>query len=124
MSVSPPKVYEVNGQVCKVLSAFEASGSTGNKLLVAAATGKVHRVMGWIAQGGTATRSDFRLRTAVAGNYLMAPLRVPGNNDIVSADRQDLTDSGYMETNVGDALYADVTNASINLTVFYITYTP
>lgn len=120
-TISPPQLYFVNGTTCKVFPAIEASGTTGNKLLIAGVAGSVHRVIGWIAQGSTATAAAFRLRTAIAGSYLMAPLQVPGNTAF-PADKQNMWDAGYLETVAGDALYVDVTAAALNGTFFCITY--
>lgn len=94
-----------------------------NQQLVAAMTNIKIRVMGWIAQSNTGTASAFQLKSNSAGTTIMAPLTVPPVTNGLS-DKLPIFDSGYMETSAGHGLYVDVTGADLNLTLFYITYSP
>lgn len=120
--VDPVRLYE-SKEVCKVQAAFVEATVAANTSVIAAVSGKRHRVMGWIAQCDTATVGTFQLKSASAGTMLMAPLAAP---PVTNGDTHTLpiTDSGYMETNTGEGLFVDVVTGAVNLTVFYITYIP
>jgi|LakMenE18May11ns_1017448.scaffolds.fasta_scaffold9869298_2 hypothetical protein len=119
----PIRLYEINGEVCTVQCATLAAPLALNQTLVPAVTGKRIRVMGWIAQSGGAVVGAFGLKNGATGAYIMFLKRVPAITDGL-IEKLPIVDCGYMETSTGTALGLDVTDAAVNLTVFYIEYTP
>lgn len=120
--ISPVGIYEINGQRCKVLCAVIELGTGNNQSVVASASGKIHRVMGWEAQGTTATVPYFYLKSGT-GTLISTRLSVPGNGSGL-IDRRPIVHSGYCETAAGDALLIDITTAALAMNVFYVTYAP
>lgn len=122
--VNSLKKYEVNGQVCPVISAGATHTAGNDRTIVAAATGKRHRIMGYVAQSAAAgATSGFVIKAAAAGRALNALTEAPASGaglPFVLA----ISDAGYDESDTGAALVVDVYVSSLNLTVYYITYTP
>ena len=121
--VDPLRIYETPSGVVQLTCTPFNGAVANNQSVVASASGKRIRVMGWVAQSSTAVVGTMLLKSASGGTALMAPLAVPvitaGSND-----KLPVIDSGYFETNTGEGLFCDVTVAAIALTLFYITYTP
>jgi len=120
--VDPVKKYQINGEALKILPAVATCVVGTNKLVLAAITGKIIRVMGWNVSTAGAVGSFF-LKSASGGtaitNVVDVPAATTGYNEF-----KPIVDSGYCETNVGEGLYADIFTTDIYLTIFYIAYTP
>lgn len=117
------RMFQVNNNVCPLLS-IPFNGAVGNnQLLVAAVTGKRIRVMGLIAQSDTATVGRFQLEDGSGGAQISAALSTPPvtNGDVLFMP---IVECGYCETSTGTGLYCDIVTAAINMQVWYITYTP
>jgi hypothetical protein len=121
MIISPPQVYEVKGEVTKVLCSTNAYGTGNNQSIVTAVSGKIIRVMGFTSSGTTV--HSIGLKSNSGGTVLYAhyaDTTIDGIPYLLP-----ITDSGYFETTVSHGLFADITSANaVNLNVFYITYTP
>lgn len=122
MSIDPTKIFLINGTNAPLLAIPAALGVSVNNILVAVAAGKRHRVMGWIAQGSGAGVSTFQLKSS-GGAFIMGALAVPGNGAGLN-DKLPISNTGYFETLTGEGLQVDIAGAAIQMTVFYITYTP
>lgn len=119
----PLRIFETPKGVSQLTAATLAAGVANNQTLVAAVSGQRVRVMGWIAQSSTAAIGLFSLKDGNAGTVLMQPLAVP----VITAganDKLPIVESGYFETSTGVGLFTDVTTAAVNITIFYIAYTP
>lgn len=125
--VDPTRLYEINAagsgaQVCPVLSAHLEAAAVFNQTLIAAVTGQRIRVMGWTCGSTTATAGGFALKNGPAGARFHAQF-APANTALPFV--MPIADSGYFETSTSTALGLDVGGGSnINITIFYITYTP
>ncbi len=121
--INPLKVYEVSGEVCPLLCARLAATVANNQQVIAAVSGKRHRIMGWLIQSNGAGTSTFIFRSASGGTALFGPHLILANTAGV-IDHLPIVDTGYHETNTGDGLFIDVTTTAATIQVFYITYTP
>jgi hypothetical protein len=117
----PVRIFQVNGEVCKLLSAFQVVPVAGNNTLVAAVAGKVIRVMGWNAQSNGAVGS-INFKDGSGGTTLHA-VNTPANT-AGDSDKQPIVECGYFETSSGVGLFGDCGTTAQLLTIFYITYTP
>ena len=67
--IDPVKKFQVNGEALKILPAVATCVVGTNKLVLAAITGKIIRVMGWQASTAGAVGSFF-LKSASAGTAI------------------------------------------------------
>lgn len=129
--IDPIRYFEVKGQVCPLLAVANAAIAVANNTQIIAAipavagvsAAKVIRVMGWSLQSTGAGFPSILFKSNSAGTALTAPIFIPSNAAGLS-DRLPIIDTGYFETSAGHGLFVDVTVATINSTIFYITYTP
>lgn len=123
--ISPPKYYEVNGQVTPVICASGQHTVGANRTVVAAITGKRVRIMG--LQGcaeSIAGYGSIQFRDASGGTFISSLIYLY-QADKPSPQFWPIVDSGYgIETAAGNGLYIDVAVNTVNLNVFYIAYTP
>lgn len=121
--IDPTKIFQVNGVASILMSAQLQGIVASDQQVVAAISGKRIRLMGWLAQSQAATPGSFLFKNGSGGGGFMAPQFAPQNtNGLV--DRQPITNSGYFETTTGIGLYVDIVAQPVNVTVFYIIYTP
>lgn len=126
LGIDPLKYYRRKGRHSEALVVKSAPKelSTGtNQVVVAAVTGKRIRVMAMYGHSNTATRSQVELIDGSGGSSLLHPTEFPGTND-ENTFHLPPWDAGYCETSTGTGLYANVTGAAADFTVFYIEYTP
>lgn len=124
VTISPTKYYVINREVCVLKTAQVSLTVAANQVVVAAVTGKIHRLMGMCAQSNTATVGSFTLSSNSGGTRIWAPTSVPPttNGDTFQLP---IVDAGYTEvTTAGHGIYASVAGGAINMNLFYITYTP
>ena len=124
--IDPLKYYERRGKHSEtlVVKSIGKAMTTGNdQQVIAGVSGKRLRIMGWAAQSNTSTVGWYQFEDGSAGSDLASVLYAPASN---SAQTQQfpITDSGYFETSTGTGLYADIGTATVNLTIFYVEYTP
>lgn len=121
--IDPTRIYEINGEVCPLLSTPLLTLAVGNnQAVVSAVTAKKIRVMGWIlSANAVATNPGVALKDGNAGTVLAGTI-LPAPE--VKNDKLPIVDSGYFETTAGTGLYADITTATAKVQVFYIAYTP
>jgi hypothetical protein len=124
MSVSPPKIYEVNGQVCKVKSKFvEIVAGAGSTTIITAITGQIIRVMGvLVSSAGAAGAGAFVLQDGSGGTSLLTT-STPDTTKLPGL-LLPIVDSGYFETTVSVGLYGVAAAANQYANIFYITYAP
>ncbi len=119
--IDPIRLFEVAQQVSTITPGFITGTIATNITIVSGVTDKRIRVMGWEAQNVGSATANLVFRKANAGSpatqkYYLAPL------DIID---KPITNSGYFETaSTGQDLVCDIAGDLINLTVYYITYTP
>ena len=124
MPIDPTRIYEdANSGVLKILSRVIVLGVAVNTSVVAAVAGQRIRVMGLVAQSVGATAGSFQLKSNSAGTMISSIVFAPPITAGLT-EKLPITDSGYFETSTGHGLFADATVASINLNVFYISYSP
>lgn len=99
---------KINGQSYTVKRAFLAQGSTGDRDLVAAVTGKKIRVLALVANGVGA--AAFRLESGAAGTALSGVLSVSLANGIGTFVLP-YNEQGWFETAAGAALSVEHTGA-------------
>lgn len=116
----PTRLFEIKGQVSTVTPAILTGTVNNNQSIKTAVTGKRIRVMGWEAQGVGPAISNLVFKSASGGSAISQKYYF-SYLDIISMP---ITDSGYFETNTSEALVCDIAGDVINLTVYYITYTP
>ena len=121
MIVSPPKYYEVNGQVTPVIGFGKDFAVGNNQQVIAAVTGKIIRVMGFSLQSTTAVNSLIYLKNGSGGGMFHIQWTPASNQPIVPFD---VCDGGYFECSVSTGLYTDVVTAAGIVNVNYIVYTP
>lgn len=122
LMISPPQIYFVNGDTCKLNAGLDFSGATGFQTVVAGVTGKIHRLMGMILQS-PGTVGSVAVYSNSGGTVILSPITAPaastGNAFVLP-----IADSGYCETLVGQALAVGVSTQAVNGSYFYITYKP
>lgn len=118
--IDPTRIFEINGQVCPLLNYPAAIAVGNNRQMVAAASGKRHRVMGWKAQGDTGV-SSMALKSASGGTFLTTALTMP-SNAAGSFDFLPIVACGYMETLTGEGLFVDVATNVLLINLWYVTY--
>lgn len=123
IQTDPVRYYQVNGDNCKLLQANIALAPGNNQQLVAAISGQIIRVLGWIAQGPAAGFPSFSLKSNSGGTVLTPHFFVP-NNAAGLTEKLPINNSGYFETTVSQGLFADINVANLNMLIFYIVYTP
>ena len=124
MNYFPQKYFKTEKDgVIKVNTALETSGTVGNKTLATAVAGKKHRVIGWIAQTANAAIGSYSFTDGSGGANITAPMTAPVNTNGVK-DIIEIKPEGCCETSVNIALAVTTVTQPVNLTVFYITYTP
>ena len=117
------RYIEINGTVCTVLTSAVTMTVGANRTVVTGVSAKRIRVIGWIANSTNATAGSWGLRSASGGTVIMYGVPFPGLGGGFP-DRQPMYKTGYMETNTGEGLFADVATADMNLCLFYVVYTP
>lgn len=120
MSYDPTRIIMIKGQVSKVLCAFGILTVGGNQTLITGVSGAIYRVMGLIAQSDAAPQGYFRLKTGTS--QIMAYITAPPST--APPFLLPIVETGYWETNSGDALGIDVSANTIDISVFYIAYKP
>ena len=130
-TVSPPKYFEVggsggSGQTCKLKSITSAGIVGNNRTVVAAITGKIIRVMGFIV---CPTVNNFALGnipyiTLKDGSGGTGLILYGVANGLGGSLGLPVVDSGYAETTVSTGLFMDIAIYDVYYTVFYIDYTP
>lgn len=123
--IDPKKYYERRGRHSEStpLKTVVAELSTGNNQeVVAAVTGKSIRVMGFDAQSDTSTQGELEFIDGSGGSALYMSLYCPPSTS--EPFQKLINDTGYFETTAGTGLFVDVVTAAINITVYYIEYTP
>ena len=126
LRVSPPKYYEVNLQVCKVLTFADVVVVGANRTLITAVAGRIIRVMGLalapsVTNFALGATPSLQVKNGSGGASLLL-LAIP--NGLNGSSLLPITDSGYCETSSGVGLFTDVNGTNAFVTVFYITYAP
>ena len=126
LRVSPPKYYEVNGEVCKVLSNSQVHTVGANRTILAAISGRIIRVMGLclapsVSNFALGATPSIEVKNGSGGASLML---LASPNGLNGSFLLPIVDSGYCETTSGVGLFTDVNGTNAFLTVFYITYAP
>lgn len=125
MKIDPTRIFEIKGQVYKLLVASDVALVGNNKIIVAAASGKITRVMGWLVSNATTTSGVYFSLHSSGGAKIATGVVLNANNAAGYAPgRQPITESGYGETVVGESLQMDIGTDNIYYNVYYITYTP
>jgi len=115
--ISPPQHYQINGEVTPLRSQTTPFATGTNQVAVTAITGKIILLMGWYAYSAG---GGFNLKDAAAGAGIFFGPGVLNGIDLLP-----VIESGYgVKTTAGNALGIDVATAAVNLTIFYIAYTP
>lgn len=97
--------------------------STGNnQSIVSAVSGKRIRVMGFDAQSNTTTQGELEFIDGSGGSALYMSLYCPPSSS--PPFQKDISFTGYFETSTGTGLFADCVTAAVNVTVYYVEYTP
>ena len=119
-AIDPIRTFQsTNGDTLKVKTLF-ATPAVGTTTIFATPAGKIFRIMGWKLQSNDAAPGFLTLRSSTT---ILAALTTPSN---VNGETNDLplTDSGYMESGVGESIIADVTTTLQIIHLFYVLYTP
>lgn len=119
--IDPVRVYEINGQVCPVLSKYTGFAPGANQTVIAAVTGKRIRVMGLHATPSGAGNPSIILLNGSGGTQLFAAVM---QANTVGPLYLPIVDSGYFETSTTTGLFATTATANIDVNVFYVEYTP
>jgi hypothetical protein len=116
----PIRLYEINGEVSKLQCRAVSIAVSNNATVIAATTGRIIRVMGFVIQGdgGVAkvTFKDGSGGATIFGPIVVSSSTTPGQLAI------GIVNSGYFETSSGVGLFADVATTAANFNVFYISY--
>jgi hypothetical protein len=121
--IDPIRVFQIKGHVSPLKNSSLIHTVGANRQVVAAVTGQRIRVMGWLAQSTGAAVSNFGLKSASGGTFILAGVVVPMiTNGVI--DKLPIVETGYCETNTGEGLFVDVITSDLSLNLFYITYTP
>lgn len=123
LQIDPIRIFEIGGQVSKVLAAPFSTAVGNNQAVIFAVSGQIIRVVGWTAQGSGGAIGSFNLKDGNGGAVIHAPIFFPPNTNGQS-EKAPIAYTGYAETSVSTGLYSDVVTAGINATFYYITYTP
>ena len=62
-SIDPLRMFEVQGQVSQLSNARLAAAVANDQVIIAAVTGKRHRIMGWVIQSGGAGTTTISLKS-------------------------------------------------------------
>ncbi len=123
MKIDPIRVYEINGEVCPLKSAFAVVGVSTNTSLIAGITGRRIRVMGAFISSQGAAVSTFSLKNGSGGSVLFGAT-APSNAVATPNIFLPINDSGYVETSTGTGLFSDVATTAAAITIFYVDYIP
>lgn len=126
LTIDPVRIFEIKGNVCKLLNAAGSATVGSNRTVLTAISGKIIRVMGWkVTSAGSAAGTYFTLLSASGGTTILNGVGVPPNNGAsIQTETGIITSSGYCETVVGEGLYMNVGGADIYYNIFYLAYTP
>ena len=116
----PVRIYEVSGEVCKLQCKAVSIAVGNNATVIAGITGRIIRVMGWLAQGDGGV-SKITLKNVSGGATLFGPITVP-SSATPSQFSLGVTNPGYFETTSGVGLFADIVTTAAIINVFYIDY--
>ena len=94
-----------------------------DRQLVAAVTGKIIRLMGWIIESESRTDMTRVYLKNGAGATRGISLDAAVANLVGPPTRQPITESGYGECDVSVALMCDVATSDAYITTYYIQYT-
>lgn len=122
-TIDPIRIYQVNGEVCPLKSAFAVVGVSTNTSLIAALTGRRIRVMGAFISSQGAAVSTFSFKNGSGGTVLFGAT-APSNAVATPNIFLPVNESGYVETDTGVGLFCDVATTAAAITVFYIDYIP
>lgn len=127
LMIDPTRIYQIKGEVSKVLCASGGNTVGVNRTIVTGITGKLIRVMGWIITPVTtalpANNSYFSLKSASGGTVIMNAMGLLAG--VGGNDKLPIVDCGYAETlATGDGLFMDIVGSDLYWNIFYITYTP
>lgn len=124
LPIDPTRVYQINGDAVKI-QVFSASLSVANnQVIVAAATGKITRVMGWLVNNATTTGGALFTLHSSGGHAIVTGALMNANNAAgYTPERQPIIDAGYDETVVGDSLLIDIAVAAQYVNIYYVQYT-
>ena len=122
-ATDPTKVFFVNGSTRQLYTGFITAGVASDQQIIAAISGQRIRVMGWTANAIGATVGTYLFKSASTGTARTAAITSP-STALALQQLFPITASGYFETNTGEGLFVDVATAAVNITVFYISYTP
>jgi hypothetical protein len=116
----PIRIYEINGEVCKLECKAVSVVVSSNATVIAAITGRKIRVMGFVIQGDGGV-SKITFKDGSGGATLFGPITV-SSSATPSQLAIGIVNSGYFETSSGVGLFADVVTTAANMNVFYIDY--
>jgi len=119
--MDPIRKYEIQGQVYTLLTAPGNAVVGLARVVVAAVAGKAIRVMGWRLQAQAAAAS---VTMTSSGGTLLHDLVGVDALATYRPDVQDVIDSGYFSTLVGEGLNFDVLGGAVYYNVYYLSYTP
>lgn len=123
--IDPINLYEIKGVPCKITPAVVDLAVGNNQSIIAAVTGKVHRLMGLVLQGSlAATIPRIYLKSNSGGTLISGGYWAPSGITNGGSFYLPIVDSGYGETTVGHGIFADVTVTSISGCLWYLSYTP
>lgn len=128
ITVDPRRIYQVNGQVCRITTVVVQKVGTGTGTVVSGVSGKVIRVMGFLLTGnGDELSVSF---SSSGGTFLSGAIQLPPLLSYTNVFLP-ITDSGYFETLTSEDLRITLTNASginpgsiVSGTLFYLVLTP
>lgn len=119
--IDPIRIMQMQGQVYPLQSYAGGFSTNNNQAVVSAVSGQRVRVMGFWTQAASLTQGAYAFKSNSGGTFLTPTYYCPPVTDPV--DKFPLTETGYFETSTGHGLYVDVTT-TLQLTLFYIQYTP
>lgn len=121
-TIDPTKIFQINGVVAPILWSAHGFATGNDQAVITAVTGQRIRFMGAWIKSPNVTQGTYAFKTASGGTFLTPTTYAPPYTDPLL--QIPIIPSGYFETNTGEGLYVDITIANVNMTVFYVTYTP
>lgn len=123
--IDPIRYYEVKGNnSSKLLTAYDASGTAGTKVLTPAVSGYIYRVMGYKAQGLHATvLGTYEFRSGggtILQAYDYAPLSAANGQQHFIMNHE----TGLFESVVSEGISVLTATQPVNVTIYYILYKP
>lgn len=118
----PAQIFTDKNGACPLEFALLQVAPGAGQTVVAARAGKKIKVMGWRVLSDSGTAGTFNLRTAVGGAAISPVHPIPA--DTSPFNDLPVNQFGYMETNVGEGLFANVNTCNIQAIFYFIAYTP